>query len=173
MAEWYGTPPDWKTLDALLRDPDVEGKEFCERVHYEDALALASEYRQALERIAETTASLSAKRIAKAALAVAPPSETTGEDGFWKPRIGDTVYLNMPGAGKADKPEGIVVGVVTQKGHPRLGQPIIRGERRVDILDPNSETVTVEKVMHPRFLLPFPHGSDEWKRALEEGRIVG
>ena len=172
MHEWFGAQPDWKTLDALLRDQGIEGREFCDRAHYEDVLALASEYRTALEKIADQTASLSARRIAKAALAVRPPSESADDDGFWKPKLGDTVWLNYP---DSPRPEGTVVGFVEQEGHPRLGQPIIRRpdpeEGEGAYTGPFRRTAR-EVIIHPQFLLPFAWGSEEYQRAVDEGRVL-
>ena len=89
---------------------------------------------------------------------------------YWTPAIGDEVWLNYP---DAQQPMGTVVGFVPD-GEVRAGQPIIqtRDERTgegglIDSLRPHGE----KRVAHPQFLLPFPYGGVDWKRAVDEGRV--
>lgn len=55
-------------------------------------------------------------------------------------------------------------------GHGRAGQPII--ERVADLASAFGGYRKGDRVViHPVFLLPFPHGSEDWHQAAREGRI--
>lgn len=87
----------------------------------------------------------------------------------WAPVVGDIVWLNYP---DSDKPEGRVVGFVSDELSARVGQPII--ERLED--EPPAMFLPGHKkgdrvVIHPTFLLPFRFRGPEWKQAEAEGRI--
>jgi hypothetical protein len=90
-------------------------------------------------------------------------------DVYWTPKEGDLVWFNYPDG--PDEPEGRVVAFVPE-GHVRAGQPII--ER---LADAGGTFRAWEKgdrtACAPQFLLPFPYGGAEWKRAMAEGRVVG
>jgi hypothetical protein len=86
---------------------------------------------------------------------------------YWTPDEGETVWLNRPDGRRL----GVVVGHV-EEGN-RAGQPIIEADED----EPSSTLVRGKRkgdrfVIHPMFLLPFEYGGEDWKRAMDEGRVI-
>lgn len=75
---------------------------------------------------------------------------------FWKPGLGDEVWMNHPDGRRL----GAVVSFVPE-GHVREGQPVIE-----DADEPGRMFA-----IHPMFCLPFEFGQSEWQQARSEGRI--
>lgn len=149
------TREQWRTLDELLRDPEVESKGFVLGEHYDAEYERAERYREALEEIAKKDYAgplPESVRIARRALR---GPEQDGD--HWRPEIGEEVWLNYPDGRKL----GNVTGYVPE-GQRRAGQPIIK-----------SSPAEPLSVIHPRFLIPFRYGGPEWQRARAEGRIRG
>jgi hypothetical protein len=87
------------------------------------------------------------------------------EPEYWKPLLGETVWLNYP---DAKAPMGVVIGFVPEGEH-RAGQPII--ECQEDEPPPFGKKKGDRFCIHPVFLLPFEYGGSLWKLANAEGRI--
>lgn len=89
---------------------------------------------------------------------------------MWTPEVGDSVWINRA---DFDEPEGRVVGFVPE-GEKRAGQPII--ERQADFTPGGPFSRGWKKgervVIAPLFLLPFPYGGLEWRKANDDGRVV-
>lgn len=80
----------------------------------------------------------------------------TNERNYWKPEIGDEVWMNYP---DHTEPLGVVVGFNPDDADHRPGQPVIK---KADGSHINC---------HPFFLLPFQLGGPEWQLAEAEGRV--